>query len=88
MTFWDEAENHNNCYQRKIGKTQTLFLAFYTSGHLINAAVMDSVHWLFHQFRIWWEHSKILEFQRYLPNLQQKANFSVFYFVITNSLAG
>lgn len=25
-----------------------LFLAFYTSGHLINATLMDSVHWLFH----------------------------------------
>lgn len=25
-----------------------LYLAFHTSGHLINAALMDSVHWLFH----------------------------------------
>lgn len=50
---------------------------------------MDSVHWLFHLVQDLmgaFKNLGISEF--YLPNLQQKANFSVFHFVITNSLAG
>lgn len=81
-------KNRNNSYQRKIGKTQTLFLAFYTSGHLINAALMDSVHWLFHLVQdLMGAFTNLRISHFYLPILQQKANFSVFHFVIINSLA-
>lgn len=50
---------------------------------------MDSVHWLFHLAQDLMGAFKNLQIsQFYLPILQQKANFSDFYFVIINSLAG
>lgn len=69
-----------------------LFLAFYISGHLINATLMDSVHWLFHQvhdlmgaFRNLWLNFTVASL---LPNLRQKAYLGFFYFIIINSLGG
>lgn len=50
-----------------------LFLAFYTSGHLINVTLMDSVHWLFnlaHDLRGEFRNHSFL-----FANLQLKAYF-------------
>lgn len=49
----------------KLEKLKCWFLAFYRSGHLVNAALMDSVHWLFHLVHYLIGAFKTLEFHSF-----------------------